>query len=738
MADLDPQVLKETSSLLNTINSTLAQVTSKIQNVVKLLPGATKEIDNQRVAYDKSTQSANKNIEAQQGVADAASQSAQKTREVGAAAAAAEGPVNSFLSKYNIMSNKLVESAKNIEGGVGKMIEGITGLNTVESKILAVASAFSVLSVAIFNVGNSLNGIGDGLQVIGDKTSDDSIRDLDKFSEAIKSLGSIPGMGGLTSILAGVTDQIKNFSAATAGVKKLENALIGMRGAFGGFEDVSRRDFIANLDREIGRFNDTVIGVGNSTNTSVDEVQKYAFELMKIPGAYDEIVSSGDGTGRQIKLLEAAMRTARGTTGDFRDVTGALDLEFRQFGTTTDKSLDFMSRMYEMSQTLGVSFQDFKGSVEDIVKGFAALGNTSQSATELVAGLSRSLMQTGLGIEPTNRVIGSITKSMEGLGIAQKAFLSQQTGGAGGLQGAFQIDQMIAEGNVRGVYEKMEESLKRQFGGSIVTLEEGARDPNAAAQLTKQLAFLRQGPFGEMVRSDQDAYKLLEAFKAGTGADQEIMERGQMALERSMDADAQIQDKQRDSLVTIMNDTKALFREAQVHSALLARNIAGQGSVADVIRQAEEVGRFEAVEAGRPVVPGEEPDTFEYKGTGARVLGKMQNIGELVGGTGEGPGGSGLKQAIAEQIATPTLEIIKPRMATGAARGGLAPARGIGGAGEIVTPQSAEGATQPTVVAQFPDTMTLILQDVSGMEIARKQVKPKVDASKAVTGRAPK
>lgn len=54
--------------------------------------------------------------------------------------------------------------------------------------------------------------------------------------------------------------------------------------------------------------------------------------------------------------------------------------------------------------------------------------------------------------------------------------------------------------------------MKKQMG-NIVTLDDAAKSPQAAAQMTKQMAILQQGPMGKFAKDDQSAMRILEAFK---------------------------------------------------------------------------------------------------------------------------------------------------------------------------------------------------------------------------------
>jgi ribosomal protein S13 len=72
---------------------------------------------------------------------------------------------------------------------------------------------------------------------------------------------------------------------------------------------------------------------------------------------------------------------------------------------------------------------------------------------------------------------------------------------------------MMNEGKIDEVFEKVRMQMQKQFG-KIVSVEEAANSPQAAAQLVKQRAILKQGPLGQFAKDDQTASKILEAFRA--------------------------------------------------------------------------------------------------------------------------------------------------------------------------------------------------------------------------------
>jgi hypothetical protein len=544
----------------------------------------------------------------------------------------------------------------------------------------------------------------------------------------------VPLLSSFAELGQTVVKQMAKFDAATRGVRNFENSLMALRGQYGGFKDLNKIEFVESLDDQMSKFNYTVGGVADATNTSIKEVQKYSQELMKLPGAFDTIIGRGKAFAEDTTMLEAGMRVARGTTGDFTDAIGAMTLEWKQFGTTSEKSLDYMSRIYEMSQNLGVSFKEFGELTGGVVKQFATFSSETKQTVELIAGLTGALKNTGLGIEPISAMIQKITGSIQGMTTSQKAFLSQQSGMAGGLQGAFQIDQMLASGDTRGVYRKMEEALKAQFGGRIMTLAEGAQSSNAASELYRQKEFLKQGPFGQMVGSDAEAYKLLEVFRKGSGPTPDMLQKGDSALKGALESDKGIQERQRDSLVTISNKVEELFRETQLQTAVLARSIAGQGDVANVIRKAEEQAKYRSVGAVKGTYSG-------GANHAKRMADIMETTMDMFNGSSQEIGGNLINSYMTQMAKLPD-KMMHPDIVNAGSIENAAYAGG-GGPKNLVLPKSSAGvrtpattgpAGQPVVAQVALQDVTLTIKDNTGLIWKGKATVDSEPYQKSITG----
>ncbi len=232
--------------------------------------------------------------------------------------------------------------------------------------------------------------------------------------------------------------------------------------------------------------------------------------------------------------------------------------------------------MSEISSNLGIDLQSVQTSLSgaaDAFKRFADAGADSARMAEGLARLtneySQALRNQGFSSSEALEVAQNLTKEIGNMDIARKAFLSAQTGGPGGLIGAFQIEKELREGKIEDVFKKVKEQMQKQLG-SIVTLDEATKSPAAAAQLARQVTILRSGPLGQFARNDQEAYRVLEAFKAG---DRGIKQLAPDALKTAMDKGVILQDQSRTFLSEIRANSERQLALTDQTNLLLAQQL---------------------------------------------------------------------------------------------------------------------------------------------------------------------
>lgn len=337
-------------------------------------------------------------------------------------------------------------------------------------------------------------------------------------------------MGGAPELLAkavakgsdAVLGLVKNMFTHADRALASEDAMLQMAAATGQLGAMMEKagnnmEMMNTLLDENNNMMDQAKGATNSNN---EQIQKYYMSLAKVPGAFNEVVRSGTLAGGTMSMLTATIKLAHGTHRDFDQVVQDLNHSMIQYGVGGEAALSFTSRMTELSNKFQVPLEDMRNNLMGATDAFKNMTNAGEAAGRMQQGISEimntyvgRLKDAGMTGRQAAETVKGMTDELSKLGTAQKAFLSAQTGGPGGLMGAFQIEKLIQEGNIAEVQKKVMQTMQRQFG-RVVTLDEASKSQAAASQLERQVLMLKQGPMGSLIKTDQDAFKFLDAMKA--------------------------------------------------------------------------------------------------------------------------------------------------------------------------------------------------------------------------------
>jgi hypothetical protein len=144
----------------------------------------------------------------------------------------------------------------------------------------------------------------------------------------------------------------------------------------------------------------------------------------------------------------------------------------------------------------------------------ADAGKMTQGMADSMKDYVYQLTSVGVPAQNAIEMFRNYTNTMKGMNISQQAFVSGMSGGPGGLRGAFQMDNLIRQGKFDELRQKVEATI-RKMTGPIVSLDEAQRSESAAAQYTRQIQLLQQGPLGQMAKTRPEAEALLQAMRDG-------------------------------------------------------------------------------------------------------------------------------------------------------------------------------------------------------------------------------
>lgn len=277
----------------------------------------------------------------------------------------------------------------------------------------------------------------------------------------VKSLAAVGAKVPLAGEALKEFGKIAPFAEMADSARKFELGLIQTAAASGDLGELYKTvgDDLAGLALKQQQYIDISFQAAQANNLTTKQASEYARALMSIPGAMDTTITSTENGIKDMSLLDAALKVAAGTGQNFADVQEQINDAFLSFGTPLEKSLNYISRMSDVSQNLRIPLNLVHQATKTAADSFKLFGDNSEAAIEIMNRMGGALKQTGLGPQAITQVIQDMTQAIGQMGIAQKAFLSQQTGGANGLQGAFQVDLLLRQGKLDEVQKKVEQSL---------------------------------------------------------------------------------------------------------------------------------------------------------------------------------------------------------------------------------------------------------------------------------------
>jgi hypothetical protein len=361
---------------------------------------------------------------------------------------------------------------------------------------------------------------------------------------ASQAFGKMVPQAVINQGISAVKGFVLNLVQSADNALRVQNAFIQLSAKTGNLSEVfaAAGPNLKNLNALLEKQTALVANAVKTTGLAPEVIQNYYTQLGTIPKALESNVKSSGSAANSVSMLTASIKVATGTGRTFTDVVDDMKLAFKDYNLTGEDALLFTTRISEISNKFGTNLDVVRESLRSTAGIFKMFGNEAEASSRILNNYVGALKSTGLSGDAAVEVVTSMTHAVSNLSIAQKSFLSAQTGGPGGLMGGFQIEKMLRDGKLDEVFEKVRTQMQRQFG-KIATLDEASNSPQAAAQLTKQMMVLRQGPLGQFAKSDQEAIRILEGFKAKQEGRSMPGELSSRVVQQTMDKGTAIQEK---------------------------------------------------------------------------------------------------------------------------------------------------------------------------------------------------
>jgi len=473
--------------------------------------------------------------------------------------------LNEEMAKTGTTADQVLGKIKNFTSAAASNLTGLTAL------VGKVSTGFSDFGDTLKNISNDMTGVStksEGAKIallgltglaINARVAFEGLGGVDPgnintFSGQLRqleeSLSGTPlaaslAKNSITSMLDGMKDKIapdifKNLKSSSHGVvlkfitdmaqkadnmTRLQASLIAVSAATGNLSNIYEKAGagLNNINAVLVRHEDAMHATVAATGAAPKEVEKYYMALGHVPGALESIVSSGTAAGGNMNMLTAVMKMAAGNGRAVEAVTKDMGDAWKSFAMKGEVALTFVNRFSELANNLGVEFDDMKAALSGAAGAFKDIGDAGKHQEGIVDGLTNmmnkyifSLKEAGMTGKHAADVAAGVADGFTKMTVGQRAFLSAQTGGPGGLLGGLQIQKMLRDNDIPGMQKKMMEAMQKQLG-PIITMDEALKGGQAgAAKFERQTQMMMKGPLasGMGIKTEMDAAKMLEAMKA--------------------------------------------------------------------------------------------------------------------------------------------------------------------------------------------------------------------------------
>ena len=444
---------------------------------------------------------------------------------------------------------------------------------------------FGLLTTAVFGARKAFEGFGVGEMGKNFNTFGDQMQYM--VNMITNSGGGIEQLASLAESAFGVkmpeaakksVETAKGFLASLTtsadNALRLQNGIIQLAAKTGTLGDVYKKigNDLTGMNSILAEHQEMITQTMKATGLNQDQVEDWYTALGSIPGALDGVVHTGTEVNETMSLLTATIKASVGAGRQQDEVIRDMQNAFINYGIAGQDALNMTIRLSEISTDLKVPLDTVKSAFTEVTGELVHFADAGDAAVRMTDGIQRmmkayvgGLMDAGMSAADASAATSMLEGSIGKLNIAQKAFISAQSGGPGGLLGGMQIDKMLRSGDFIGVMEKQKATMEKLMG-PIITLDE-VKTESDASRMQRQIALMKQGPLGSMVRSDQDAYKLFDLM-AGKTQGKERTEAGKQFqdnfLGKTIDQGTKWQEKSYTQLTSIRNHIEAIRKQAEI------------------------------------------------------------------------------------------------------------------------------------------------------------------------------
>jgi len=418
-------------------------------------------------------------------------------------------------------------------------------------------------------------------------------------------IGKMSSLGASSATVAKVQQELKTgvmtaaaaFFTSADNITRLQYSMMQMTTSGSGMQallDAVGSDF-QNLDKVTKSYTDTLskatAALGGSKKAQ-ETAALYMAQINKMPGGLNLLIKSTDIAGKSTDLLTESLNIAAISGRKEEEVLGDIAEVLKGYKSALDDSNDvggaaatLQARMATIAGTLHANIQDVRGALMESTSAFKMFVMDGANAADMTKGMAdamenytSSLEAVGVPAGNAIEMFKNYTGVMKNMTLGQQAFLSTMSGGPGGLRGAFKVQDQIAKGDFESLRKDVETTIKRMTG-PIVSREQAMQSESAAANYTRQIQLLQQGPLAGLAKSMPEAQALLKAMAENKKLPEVTADKSKdNQMQTALKAGQKIQQDSYTELTKVNSSLNTLVLQAGLANKKTTREMLGTGN----------------------------------------------------------------------------------------------------------------------------------------------------------------
>lgn len=226
----------------------------------------------------------------------------------------------------------------------------------------------------------------------------------------------------------------------------------GLETLYHGLQDGSKAftgigEHLENLNGTYNQFISIQGQAARVTGISNDQLAQFTSEILRSNAGWGAYAKGIDVAGTHMNTLVAVTRLAQASGQDTGELLKNITSLVNDTGLSYKGATDYTTRFISTSRDLKVPIDNVKQALMGLSNSFKLWNNGGEQSIKLNQGLADStnayaeaLKKTGLGGTVALELGEKLASQLGTMNEAQQAFISQSTGGPGGLQGALEFD----------------------------------------------------------------------------------------------------------------------------------------------------------------------------------------------------------------------------------------------------------------------------------------------------------